>query len=316
MNKFRLLLLLALCVCCATILRAQGLSDDDREAMAAGEERMSVLAEQVYTDSSQARRFEATRDLIRELVHTLDRPQSFEYAFNVPGLSIQYAPDTTFRIFTWELHVDGDQYRHYGAIQRNTEDLTLVPLVDRGDEWLENPENMLAGADNWLGYAVYDIVPGATHRGQPYYFVLGYDSYSTYRRRKILDVLHFDPNGKPQFGLPVFATYTDSGLLLTDRARIILEYAAEATVALREDQELGGILYENLIMMPGNNGEGPVQVPDGSYHLLRMNDRGNWVEEEQIFTHKYEEAPREVPKPSEGRDIFGRGKNGGGSSGR
>ena len=306
-----------LCACCTHLVSAQELSDEDREAMVAGEERMVMLAEKVYTDSSQEQRFQATRDLIRELVSTLDRPHSFDYAFNVPGLSIQYAPDTTFRIFTWELNVDRDQYRHYGAIQRNSENLDLVPLVDRGDEWLENPENMLAGADNWLGYAVYDIVPAGTYEGHPYYFLLGYDSYSTYRRRKILDVLHFDAQGKPRFGLPVFATYTDSGLLLTDRARIILEYAAEATVALRDDEELGGILYENLIMMPGSNGEGPVQVPDGSYHLLRMNERGDWVEEEQIFTHKYEEAPREVPKPSEGRDIFGRGKgNGGGGSGK
>ena len=317
MNKFRFPLLLALCVSCAHFLAAQGLSDGDREAMVAGEERMALLAERVYTDSSQAQRFQATRDLIRELVETLDRPHSFDYAFEVPGLSIQYAPDTTFRIFTWELNVDSEQYRHYGAVQRNTDTLSLIPLLDRGDTWLENPENMLVGADNWLGYAVYDIVPGATYEGQPYYFILGYDSYSTYRRRKILDVLRFDARGEALFGLPVFATYTDSGLLLTDRARIILEYAAEATVALREDDDLGGILYENLIMMPGNNGEGPVQVPDGSYHLLRMNDRGNWVEEEQIFTHKYEEAPREVPKPSEGRDIFGRGKgNGGGDSGK
>ena len=316
MHKFRFPLLLALCVCCANVLSAQGLSATDREAMVAGENRMVPLAEKVYTDSSQEQRFQATRDLIRELVQTLDRPHSFEYAFDIPGMSVQYAPDSTFRIFTWELNVDREQYRHYGAIQRNTDKLDLVPLVDRGDEWLENPENMLAGADDWLGYAVYDIVPGATYRGQPYYFLLGYDSYSTYRRRKILDVLHFDAEGKAQFGLPVFATYTDSGLLLTDRARIILEYAAEATVALRNDEELGGILYENLIMMPGNNGEGPVQVPDGSYHLLRMNDRGNWVEEEQIFTHKYEEAPREVPKPSEGRDIFGRGKGNGGQGSR
>ncbi|MGB3801200.1 MAG: hypothetical protein WA952_15395, partial [Lewinella sp.] len=296
----------------------QTLSDADRHAMIGGEEQMAQLVERVYTDSSQTQRFEATRDLIKELVQTLDRPHSFRYTFSdIPGLSIQYAPDSTFRIFTWELNVDREQYHHYGAIQREAQDLQLTPLVDRGDNWLENPENALVGADNWLGYAIYDIVPGSTFQGLPYYFILGYDSYSTYRRRKIIDVLHFDTEGKAQFGLPVFSTYTDSGLLLADRARIILEYAAEATVAVREDPELGGILYENLIMMPGSNGEGPVQVPDGSYHLLQMDERGLWQEEEQVFTHKYEEAPREVPKPSEGRDLFGRGgKPGDGGSGR
>ncbi|WP_116107815.1 hypothetical protein [Lewinella sp. IMCC34191] len=302
----------------SSLVRAQGLSDADHVEMQEGKERMATLVKRVYTDSAQGQRFEATRDLIKQLVQTLDRPHSFDYAFgDVPGLSIQYAPDSTFRIFTWELNVDREQYRHYGAIQRNAKDLQLIPLVDRGDDWLENPENALVGADNWLGYAVYDILPGDTYEGRPYYFVLGYDSYSTYRRRKVLDVLYFDEEGRPKFGLPVFTTYTDSGLLLADRARIILEYAAEATVALREDDELGGLIYENLIMMPGSNGEGPVQVPDGSYHLLEIDQTGHWRENEQVFDHKYEEAPREVPRPSEGRDIFGRGnKPGGGGSGR
>ena len=308
MNRLKVPALLFLLFALVGPVCAQELSSADRQVMADGEERIAAHVRRIYTDSSEAARFSATRDLIRELVSTLDRPHSFDYVFgDVPGLAVAYAPDSTFRTFTWELNVDREQYRHYGALQRNAPDLELVPLVDRGDEWLGNPENEIAGADSWLGYAVYDIVAGDTYRGKPYYFVLGYDSYSLYRRRKVLDVLHFDDTGKPVFGLPVFLTYTDTGMLLPDRARIILEYAAEATVAMRPDPELGGILYENLIMMPGNNGEGPVQVPDGSYHLLQMDEQGRWLEKEQVFTHKYDEAPREVPKPSEGRDIFGRG---------
>ena len=292
-------------------LTGQTLSDADRTEMSAGAERMTGLVEKIYRDSSAEARFSATRNLIRELVATLDRPHSFDYKFGtIPGLTVNYAPDSTFRIFTWELNVDREQYRHYGAIQRNAAELELIPLVDRGDEWLANPENEIAGADSWLGYAVYDVVAGDRYRGTPYYFILGYDSYSLYRRRKVLDVLHFDDSGKPVFGLPVFLTYTDDGVQLPDRARIILEYAAEATVAMRPDTALGGILYENLIMMPGSNGEGPVYVPDGSYHLLQMDEQGRWLEKEQVFTHKYDEAPREVPKPSGGRDIFGRGGGG------
>ncbi len=318
MNLAKSLLTFSLITLASLGARGQSLTEADQAAMAEGTERMTELVRSVYTDSSQTQRFQATRGLIKELVLTLDRPKSFQYVFpEIPGLSIQYAPDSTFRIFTWELNVDRDLYRHFGAIQRNTDSLALTPLLDRGDTWLENPENAVVGADNWLGYAVYDIVPGGTYEGKPYYFLLGYDSYGVYRRRKILDVLRFDEEGKIAFGLPVFTTYTDSGMLLTDRARIILEYAAEATVALREDSELGGILYENLIMMPGNNDEGPVQVPDGSYHLLKKDDSGQWKEEEQVFSHKYEEAPREVPKPSEGRDLFGRGgAEKGGSGGR
>ena len=281
----------------------------ERDTLDAAVPRLSALTETIYTDSTEAARFGACREFIRELVDVLAQPNSFSYDFGeVPGLSVTYAPDSTFRIFSWELYVDRDIYRHYGAIQMNEEQLVLTPLVDRGDYWLENPENAIVGADNWLGYVVYDIVAAGEYRGTPYYFVFGYDSYEGYRRQKVLDVLSFDGEGKAQFGLPVFYTFDENQTLLADRARMTLVYGAEATVALRYDPEQGGVVYENLIMMPGSYGEGPVNMPDGSYRMLKLEDDGLWHEVEQVFTHKYEEAPREVPKPSEGRDILGRGK--------
>ncbi len=285
------------------------LAKKDRQVLEEAEGRMATLVETVYTDSSAELRFQACRDLIRELVTALDRPNSFTYAFDaLPGLSIQYAPDRSFRIFSWELMVDRDGYRHYGAIQQNSQELKLEPLVDRGDTWLENPENAIVGADNWLGYVVYTVVEGGTYEDRPYYFVLGYDSYEAYRRRKVLDVLRFDASGKAVFGLPVFETYTESDLLLADRVRMIMIYGAEATMALRYDADLGGVIYENLVMVPGSYGEGPVSMPDGSYTMLVLGENGMWREETQVFTHKYEEAPREVPLPSEGRDLLGRAK--------
>ena len=295
------------------------LSTQDRQVLQEAEGRMATLIETVYTDSSAELRFQACRDLIRELVTALDRPHSFTYAFDsLPGLSIQYAPDRSFRLFTWELMVDRDGYRHYGAIQKNSEQLDLQALVDRGDTWLENPENAIVGADNWLGYVAYDLVEGGTYAGRPYYFVLGYDSYEAYRRRKVLDVLRFDPEGKAVFGLPIFTTYTESDLLLDGRARLIMTYGAEATIALRYDTELGGVIYENLVMVPGSYGEGPVSMPDGSYNRLALGQDGKWREETQVFTHKYEEAPREVPLPGEGRDLLGRPRRDttGGNGGR
>ena len=310
--RYRTVLMITLLLGPLYLLRGQAageVSAEDRQALQMAEGRMAALVATVYTDSSAERRFQACRDLIRELVTALDRPHSFSYSFDaLPGLSIQYAPDRSFRLFSWELMVDRDGYRHYGAIQQNSERLELEPLVDRGDTWLENPENAIVGADNWLGYVGYDIVQGGMYEDRPYYFILGYDSYEAFRRRKVLDVLRFDAAGKAVFGLPLFETYTESGLLLADRARLIMSYGAEATVALRYDPELGGVVYENLVMVPGSYGEGPVSMPDGSYNKLVLGPDGTWREETQVFTHKYEEAPREVPLPSEGRDLLGRVK--------
>ena len=306
-----LLFFVFLFVSVGAFAQAGKLSKRNARALDEAKERMATLVNTVYTDSSETARFTACRDLIKELVSALDRPSSFNYDFGeLPGLSIQYPADRNFRVFTWELFVNRDEYHHYGAIQQNDKQLLLTPLLDRGDSWRENPENAIVGADNWLGYAVYHIVDAGTYRGKPYYFLLGYDSYETYRRRKIVDVLRFDEGGQPVFGLPVFDTYNEADMLLANRARIILEYSAEATVALRYDQEFDGLVYENLIMVPGSYDEGPVNMPDGSYHSLKLGQDGRWREAEQ-FTHKYKEAPREVPIPDGGRDLLGRKRGGG-----
>ena len=274
------------------------------------ERQLSDLAFTMHTDSSAAARFTACKELIQELVATLKEPNSYHYPFDsLRGLAVRHSPDNRFRFFTWELHVNADEYRHYGAIQMNTPDLQLIPLFDRGTDLRENPENALLSARNWLGYTVYDIVRAENAKGQDLYFLFGYDRYGKWRRQKILDVLTFGDDGQPSFGAPVFTTYSEDDLLLPDRHRMIFYYSAEANMVLEYNAEDNSIYYENLVLLPGPNGEGPVHMPDGSYHALTPNERGMWVEMEKVYHHKYEEAPREAGKAPAGRDLFGRERN-------
>ena len=311
MHPIRLAVLALLLLLCS---RAPAqVSDDGADCtdatLAAAEAELARLALTMYTDSSDQARFDACRDLISGLVWVLRRENSFAYPFGeVRGLSIQYPADSSFRIFSWELHVNRDEYRHYGAVQMNTPELQLFPLIDRGFALRENPENVTLTGDNWLGYAVYGIRAGGTHRGRPYWFLFGYDSDSAYRQKKVLDVLAFGPDGKPVFGLPVFDTYTPQGQPLPDRRRLILEYGAEATAALRYDPDLGAIVYENLVLGPGPNGEGPVAMPDGSYHALLPDGQGRWRERDRVFEGILTEPPREAPLPKDDRDILGRAR--------
>ncbi|OAV45307.1 hypothetical protein A3850_012735 [Lewinella sp. 4G2] len=289
--------------------QAKSLSKKAMREVQAQEEKLVGLSYVMHTDSSADQRFAACRELIKELVETLKTPNSYSYPFDsLRGVVVKESPDQKFRIFSWELHVDADLYRHYGAIQFNESKLKLIPLMDRGDELRENPENVVLTPDNWLGYVTYDIVPAGKYNGETMYFLFGFDRYGKFRRQKILDVLTFDQFGKPSFGAPVFRTYTPEGLLMEDRKRIILMYGAESAVVMRHDIYNNRIIYENLVMMPGNSGEGPVNVPDGSYHSLELDDQGIWFEVEKVFDHKYEEAPREAGKAPAGQDLFGRPK--------
>ncbi len=280
------------------------------KSLAERELQLSELAYTMHTDSSAAARFTACKELIQELVTTLKQPNSYHYPFDsLRGLAVRHSPDNEFRFFTWELHVNADEYRHYGAIQMNARDLQLVPLFDRGNDLRENPENTVLTAENWLGYTVYDIVASNGAAGEKLYFLFGYDRYGKWRRQKVLDVLTFDGSRQPSFGAPIFTSYSEDGLPLPDRHRMIFYYSAEANMVLEYSADDNSIYYENLVLLPGPSGEGPVYMPDGSYHALTPDERGMWVETEKVYHHKYEEAPREAGKAPAGRDLFGRERN-------
>ncbi|MEL7163494.1 MAG: hypothetical protein AAFN92_22240, partial [Bacteroidota bacterium] len=139
--------------------QAGNLKKADREALTTKVTELNALTETIYTDANEEKRFQACKDLIRGLVAALKTKNSFNFPFtDLNGVKILEAPDRSFRVFTWELFVDRDDYRHYGAIQMNEKALNLVPLVDRGDWLQENPENAQMGADKWLGYVAYKIV--------------------------------------------------------------------------------------------------------------------------------------------------------------
>jgi len=228
---------------CSSIVLAQAgeLRKADRETLAFAEGQLLELSYTMHMDSNDEARFRACNLLIKNLVGALKTPNSF----------------------------DEDQYRHYGAIQFNTGELKLLPLIDRGDKIRQNPETTTSTNEDWLGYVAYKIIPGGTFEGTPYYFLFGHDHYGEFSSQKILDVFYFDEQGQPNFGLPVFAIYTSEGHLLEDHTRIILQYSAEARVAMRHEEETGRIIYENLVLAKGPDG-GPTSLPDGSYHAIEL----------------------------------------------
>ncbi|MEM9528888.1 MAG: hypothetical protein AAGA31_19915, partial [Bacteroidota bacterium] len=305
--------LVCLLLPCFAFAQAGSLNGKDKEHLTVKEAELAALAFTMHTDSNEEKRFKACKELIVGLVEALKTPNSFHYDFaNLNGVNVLEAPDASFRIFSWELFINRDEYRHYGAIQRNNKELELIPLIDRGDQLRQNPENVQLAPSKWLGYVAYKIIPGGTYEGAPYYFLFGYDRYGAYRRRKIIDVLSFDGFGGATFGLPVFMTYNEENLLLPDRKRMILEYSASANVALKYEAETNRIIYENLVLTPMSEGDGPVNMPDGSYHALKFQAvDGKWHEVEKVFNHTYEKAPRDTTRAPVRLDILGRPIGGG-----
>lgn len=304
------LVLVIFCLALGTATFAQKSSEPSKEsleAMKSWEDTLALLSYAIINDSLAEYRFAACRKMIPSLVQALKTQNSFHYPFErLQSVSIQYPQDSSFRIFTWQLYVDKDEYRYYGAIQMNNSELKLFPLIDRSFN-IANVEQAELSADNWYGSVYYKILESESPSGK-YYLLFGFDGYEFFNKRKIVEVLHFQDD-KPAFGAPVFVQQEPGKPIMT-KNRLMLEYSAAASVRLNYDEAMEILIFDHLIPAQGQYGEGMTMIPDGSYEGYIF-EKGVWVYKSKIFDQISDEAPRPYPLlDSREKDIFGKkGKN-------
>lgn len=279
------------------------LSSTVTEKLHTSEDTLAILAFAVVNDSLPDMRFIACRSLITCLVRTLKTENSFHYPFDrLRSISILAPPDSSFRIFTWQLFVNDSTYRYYGAIQMNAPELKLFPLIDRSFEMPAPPLREMLTPERWYGALYYNLKPFDTREGRKY-LLFGFDGYTFFEKRKVLDVLSFDPAGNPHFGAPVFEKTGDPDKML----RLILEYTSEAKVRLNWDEQYQMILFDHLIQMANPYTGGMMNVPDGSYDGFKL-EKGRWHFVDKVFNDTMEEAPRPDPvlDSGSGKNILGK----------
>ncbi len=271
------------------------------------EDTLAILAYAVVNDSIEQERFAACKVLITTLVRALKTENSFKYPFSrLKSLSILAPPDSSFRIFTWQLFVNDSTYRYYGSIQVNQKELKLFPLIDRSFDMDVPPAYEQLANDNWYGALYYNIRQFDSKEGRKY-LLMGFDAYSFFDRRKVVEVLSFDEKGSPVFGAPVF--YRDKPKPGLKEHRLIFEYSADASVRVNWDEQYKMILFDHLIPFPSPYGRGMTQVPDGSYDGLQF-EKGHWKFIDKVFNDKQDAPP--FPEPildsRKGKDITGKAK--------
>jgi len=301
-----LVFLMGLC----SVLPAQNKSKLSAEVIARldkAQDTLALLAYAIVNDSLPEHRFGTCRVFIPKLVEALKTENSFDYPFErMKAVSIMYPPDSTFRIFTWQLYVDTADYRYFGAIQMNTPELKLFPLVDRSFNLKADPEQAILTPEDWYGALYYNVREVKGPKGK-YYLLFGYDGFSFFDKRKLIDVLTFDEAGKPKFGAPVFVQETKGGPPRT-KNRIMLEYSAESSIKLNYEETLDMIVFDHLIPMGGLYGQGASNFPDGSYEAYELKG-GVWKYLEMLPVTPMDDAPRPTPVlDTRQKDIFGKEK--------
>ena len=267
------------------------ISDKDLETLQTNEDSMRFLGRQVLQNKTKETRITSSEQLAQLLKTSLEVENSFNYSFDsILHVSILYPDDSTFRIFTWQLYVSPNEYRYAGIIQKNTPQSELFSLSDRSAA-IFYPNNMTVSSSNWFGALYYNLKQVNTSSGT-YYTLFGLDNNSMWVKRKIIDVLYFTEEGKPQFGSPIFHGVNKQQQAET-KYRVILDYSAEGSISCNYSDEYGLIIFDNLIPIGGSHeGQGVIQVSDGSYRGYKF-DGEKWVFVEKVFNDSQEEAPRE-----------------------
>jgi hypothetical protein len=298
-NKIQMKRLLAfmfsVVVSCAAFAQ-QPLNDKEWKKFEKAEKELAIITEKFINDTLP---FETRVNLIHEFipkfVAILKEKNSFYYPFDdMENIALLVAPDSAFRIFTWQLKEPLGTHRYYGAMQMEGEDLKLIPFRDYSDTMEVHPQKILS-PNNWYGGLYYNCIM-REHNNKKYYTLFGFDKADFVSTRKFLEILTFNEKNEPVFGAPIFIFHDSTGVVKDTKVRFFREYSAKATAKLNYDHEMDIIIYDHLAP-PHDNGKDAYfnYVPDGTYSGFKW-DNGKWIWIEKIF-HFSIDHPDNPPMP-------------------
>jgi hypothetical protein len=270
---------------------------DDLKFLRSQEDSLGYYSHEMIFDSFAENRFHYDSIFIRNFIKSLKTSYSFEFPFDsIQTISKLYAPDSSFRIFTWQMQRDESYYRQEGAIQIKTKDgsLKLFGLIDASD-FTSMPTDSVRSNKNWIGALYYNIIM-KEYKGKKYYTLFGYDDNDMSSTRKWLEVLTFNANGDPVFGGNYFE-YKDDELKPPQPVdRFLLEYQKDARARLVYDPDLDVIVFDHLISESNEPQKRYTLIPDGDYEGFKW-ENGKWIHVDKLFNQALKDGQAPRPQP-------------------
>jgi hypothetical protein len=252
---------------------------DSKELLKKEDSLQKLSANMVFSEQA-ADRFRSDSVFTRTFVRALKIKNSFYFPFDSLNISKLYSPDSSFRIFTWQLKKDEYVYLQKGAIQMNMPDgsLKLFPLFDYS-MFTAKPLDSMRTRNNWIGAIYYKIIP-KEYNGVKYYTLLGFDDFSVNSNRKWMEVMHFNERGEPVFGGSVVSFKEDS-VKKPIQNRFNIEYKKEAKTFFNYDPEKDMIVFDHLISESNEPERKSTYIPDGDFEAFKWQN-GQWVHIERL----------------------------------
>ena len=274
---------------------AQHINRADMRIIQQKEDSMKPESIKIIQGINDFDRLKADSIFTRMLMRTLQVKNSFYYQFDsLQSISQLYAPDSSFRIFTWQLVINDNVIRQHGAIQMRTADGSLkrFPLIDKSDV-TEHLSDTIGDNRGWIGAVYYRIVL-KKYLDKNYYTLLGYDENNIRSNRKIIEQLSFE-NGLPLFGGHNFF-FENESKAATPISRYIMEYKKDAGPRLTYDPDLDMIIAEHLISESNEPNKKWTYVGDGDYEGFKWIN-GKWVHVNKVYNEITPLGKEPVPKP-------------------
>ena len=270
------------------ISNAQKLSASAKKELLQKQDSLKVISQKMVFSENAADRFRSDSLLVRMLIRSLRIPNSFYYPFDSLNVSKLYAPDSSFRIFTWQLKKDEYVILQKGAIQINTPDgsLKIFPLFDNS-MYTTKPLDSARTRTNWIGAIYYKAIM-KEYNGKKYYTLIGFDDFNVNSNKKWMEILHFNESGEPIFGGP-FISFKEDTAKRPVQARYSIQYKKEAKTFFNYDPELDLIIVDHLISETDEPEKKFTYVPDGDYEAFKWKD-GQWVHIDKLFNQKLKEG--------------------------
>ena len=265
---------------------SQPLTGSEKNAFKIREDSLKPFANNIVFAEQPEQRLKSDSIFTKILVRALKLKNSFYYSFDsLQTISKLYAPDSTFRIFTWQIKKDEYIYLQHGAIQMRTPDgsLKLIGLHDVS-MFTAKPRDSIRTANNWIGAIYYRIIQ-KTYNGRKIYTLLGFDDYTISSNKKWMEILTFNEKGEPVFGGPYFSFKDDSVKKIKQTpVRFNIEYKKEANTTFNYDPEMDMIVFDELISESEEPDRKNTFVPDGDFEGFKWQD-GQWLHVPKVFNY-------------------------------
>ncbi len=278
-----------------TIAFSQRINKQELKQLHEIEQKIKPYADSMILAEDWVDRFHADASFTKGLVEALKVTNSFFYSFDsIKTVSQLYAPDSSFKIFTWQLMKDFSYYRQKGAIQMKTADgsLRLYPLFDFS-EFTNNPTDSIRNAYHWIGAIYYKIIE-KTFLNNNYYTLIGSDENNERTNKKWMDVLWFNDKGLPEFGGNFFIyPLTDYTKPKPPVSRFCLEYKKDAGARMNYDPKYDAIIFSHLVTQNDEPDNKATFIPYGDYEGFRWIN-GKWTFVDDPFKG-FDQKPNAAP---------------------